>query len=88
MYVKWAVGKCPAIACRTFLAPRNQRSKSVNSFAGHPVLYTLAIKSITKELRSQESLSVDFSWLHLTNSWLNFLIGFVVISKLSIIIHM
>ena len=41
MYVKWAVGKCPAIACRTFLAPKDQRSKSVNSFAGHPVFTRL-----------------------------------------------
>ena len=37
MYVEWAVEKCPAIAYRTLRVLRNLRSKSVNSFAGHPV---------------------------------------------------
>ena len=37
MYVEWAVEKCPAIAYRTFRVLRNLRSRSANSFAGHPV---------------------------------------------------
>ena len=37
MYVEWAKEKCPAIAYRTLRVLRNLRSKSVNSFAGHPV---------------------------------------------------
>ena len=65
MYVKWAVGKCPAIACRTFLAPRNQRSKSVNSFAGHPVLCFHIVLNLISILPNIFSLDlISARWDH------------------------
>ena len=59
MYVEWAVEKCPAIAYRTLRVLRNLRSKSVNSFAGHPVHHqdksTLHISVITIALTPQNA---------------------------------
>ena len=37
IYTKWAIEKCPTVPSRTLWVPRIYRSKSVNSFAGHPV---------------------------------------------------
>ena len=38
IYTKWAIEKCPTVPSRTLWVPRIYRSKSVNSFAGHPVI--------------------------------------------------
>ena len=39
IYIEWAIEKCPIIPSGTLWKPRNYRSKSVNSFAGHPVYF-------------------------------------------------
>ena len=58
IYTKWTIEKCPTVPSKTSWVLRNYRSKSVNSFAGHPVYY---IKKKYNKL--------ELSWFKLSRSW-------------------